>query len=61
MRGGDVILLHDGGFKAMGADRSHSVEASEPSSVRTAVKVAVRDRFADDGVCHKALSCSSLS
>ena len=29
VRGGDVILLHDGGFKAMGADRSHSVEATD--------------------------------
>lgn len=29
MRGGDVILLHDGGHKRMGADRSHSVDASE--------------------------------
>ncbi len=28
MRGGDIILLHDGGFKAMGADRSQSVVAS---------------------------------
>jgi len=27
-RGGNVILLHDGGHKAMGADRHHSVEAS---------------------------------
>ncbi len=29
MRGGDVILLHDGGYRQMGADRSHSVEASD--------------------------------
>ncbi len=29
MRGGDVILLHDGGYRAMGADRSQSVEASD--------------------------------
>ncbi len=29
MRGGDVILLHDGGHTAMGADRSHSVAATE--------------------------------
>lgn len=28
-RGGDVILLHDGGYLKMGADRSHSVEATE--------------------------------
>jgi peptidoglycan/xylan/chitin deacetylase (PgdA/CDA1 family) len=27
-RGGNVILLHDGGHKAMGTDRRHSVEAS---------------------------------
>lgn len=26
---GDIILLHDGGHKAMGADRSHSVDATE--------------------------------
>jgi len=29
IRGGDVILLHDGGHKAMGADRSHTVAATE--------------------------------
>ena len=29
MRGGDVILLHDGGHIKMGADRSHSVEATD--------------------------------
>ena len=29
MRGGDVILLHDGGHTEMGADRSHSVAATE--------------------------------
>jgi len=29
IRGGDVILLHDGGHKHFGADRSHSVAASE--------------------------------
>ena len=29
MRGGDVILLHDGGYLKMGADRSHSVEATD--------------------------------
>jgi peptidoglycan/xylan/chitin deacetylase (PgdA/CDA1 family) len=29
MRGGDVILLHDGGHKAMGADRSQTVIATE--------------------------------
>jgi peptidoglycan/xylan/chitin deacetylase (PgdA/CDA1 family) len=27
-RGGDVILLHDGGHKRMGTDRGHSVEAT---------------------------------
>ncbi|HUR37331.1 MAG TPA: polysaccharide deacetylase family protein [Terriglobales bacterium] len=27
--GGDVILLHDGGHKQMGTDRSHTVEATE--------------------------------
>ncbi len=29
MRGGDVILLHDGGYRAMGADRAQTVIASE--------------------------------
>lgn len=29
LRGGDVILLHDGGFKAIGVDRSHTVEATD--------------------------------
>jgi peptidoglycan/xylan/chitin deacetylase (PgdA/CDA1 family) len=27
IRGGNVILLHDGGHKALGADRSRTVEA----------------------------------
>ncbi len=29
IRGGDVILLHDGGYRRMGADRTRSVEASD--------------------------------
>jgi len=29
VRGGDVILLHDGGHKAFGTDRSHTVKAVE--------------------------------
>ena len=29
IRGGDVILLHDGGHQAFGADRSHTVKATE--------------------------------
>jgi peptidoglycan/xylan/chitin deacetylase (PgdA/CDA1 family) len=29
IRGGDVILLHDGGHLAMGADRSHTVTATD--------------------------------
>jgi peptidoglycan/xylan/chitin deacetylase (PgdA/CDA1 family) len=29
MRGGDVILMHDGGHLRMGADRRHSVEATD--------------------------------
>jgi peptidoglycan/xylan/chitin deacetylase (PgdA/CDA1 family) len=29
VRGGDVILLHDGGHKAMSTDRSHTVRATE--------------------------------
>jgi len=39
MRGGDVILLHDGGYRTMGADRSHSVEASN----------RILQRYGDDG------------
>lgn len=29
IRGGDVILLHDGGHQQMGADRSHTVRATD--------------------------------
>jgi peptidoglycan-N-acetylglucosamine deacetylase len=29
LRGGDVILLHDGSHEGMGADRSHSVEVTD--------------------------------
>lgn len=29
LRGGDVILLHDGGHTAVGADRRHTVEATD--------------------------------
>ena len=29
VRGGDVILLHDGGHSAFGADRSHTVAATD--------------------------------
>jgi peptidoglycan/xylan/chitin deacetylase (PgdA/CDA1 family) len=29
VRGGDIILLHDGGHLEMGADRAHTVLASE--------------------------------
>ena len=29
IRGGDVILMHDGDRRAMGADRTHTVEATE--------------------------------
>jgi peptidoglycan-N-acetylglucosamine deacetylase len=29
MRGGDVILLHDGGYRALGADRSQTVIATD--------------------------------
>jgi len=29
IRGGDVILLHDGGHKAVGADRSQTVLATD--------------------------------
>jgi peptidoglycan/xylan/chitin deacetylase (PgdA/CDA1 family) len=28
IRGGDVILMHDGDQQAMGADRKHTIEAS---------------------------------
>jgi peptidoglycan-N-acetylglucosamine deacetylase len=29
VRGGDVILLHDGGHKGFGADRSHTIKATD--------------------------------
>ena len=29
IRGGDVILMHDGDQQGMGADRGHSVEATD--------------------------------
>jgi peptidoglycan/xylan/chitin deacetylase (PgdA/CDA1 family) len=29
MQGGDVILLHDGGYRAMGADRAQTVIVTE--------------------------------
>ncbi len=29
MRGGDVILLHDGGHRALGADRAQTVIATD--------------------------------
>ena len=29
MRGGDVVLLHDGGYRALGADRAQTVTATE--------------------------------
>jgi peptidoglycan/xylan/chitin deacetylase (PgdA/CDA1 family) len=29
MRGGDVILLHDGGYRALGSDRAQTVIATE--------------------------------
>jgi peptidoglycan/xylan/chitin deacetylase (PgdA/CDA1 family) len=29
VRGGDIVLLHDGGHTAFGADRSRTVEATE--------------------------------
>ncbi|MGH9580784.1 MAG: polysaccharide deacetylase family protein [Terriglobales bacterium] len=28
VRGGDILLLHDGGHRALGADRAHTVEAT---------------------------------
>ena len=34
IRGGDVILLHDGGHKAMGADRSATIAATESIIIR---------------------------
>ena len=34
IRGGDVILLHDGGHKQMGADRSQTVLATDPLIAR---------------------------
>jgi peptidoglycan/xylan/chitin deacetylase (PgdA/CDA1 family) len=29
IRGGDVVLLHDGGHKEFGTDRSHTVAATD--------------------------------
>jgi peptidoglycan/xylan/chitin deacetylase (PgdA/CDA1 family) len=29
IRGGDVILMHDGGYKNLGADRKHTIEATD--------------------------------
>jgi peptidoglycan/xylan/chitin deacetylase (PgdA/CDA1 family) len=34
IRGGDVILLHDGGHKAMGTDRSATIAATESIIIR---------------------------
>lgn len=34
IRGGDVILLHDGGHRGIGADRAHTVAATEQLIVR---------------------------
>lgn len=34
VRGGNIILLHDGGHKGMGADRSHTVAATDLLIVR---------------------------
>jgi peptidoglycan-N-acetylglucosamine deacetylase len=39
IRGGDVILLHDGGYRRMGADRSRTVAASEQ----------ILNRYRDEG------------
>src|SRR5574340_1160021 len=39
VRGGEVILLHDGGHKAMGTDRSHTVRATD----------AIIQRYKDQG------------
>ena len=32
--GGDIILLHDGGHKTVGADRAHTIAATERMIVR---------------------------
>ena len=45
MRGGDVILMHDGGHKAMGADRSHSVAATDQILTRYQDKGVSLSRF----------------
>ncbi len=49
IRGGDVILLHDGGHKQMGADRSQTVLATENLiTALQAGRVRIQDDLRDD-------------
>ncbi len=49
IRGGDVILLHDGGHKQMGADRSQTVLATEHLiAALQAGRLRIRDNLRDD-------------
>jgi peptidoglycan/xylan/chitin deacetylase (PgdA/CDA1 family) len=59
IRGGDVILLHDGGHRQMGADRSQTVIATDRLLARYKAEaegyefVAVPDLMADSAVSHQ--------
>jgi peptidoglycan-N-acetylglucosamine deacetylase len=46
VRGGDVILLHDGGHKHMGVDRSHTVQAVDD----------LLHRYKEEGYAFRAVS-----
>lgn len=52
IRGGDVILLHDGWHRAMGADRRHTVEATgrliESYRAKGYQFISISDAMADD-------------
>jgi peptidoglycan/xylan/chitin deacetylase (PgdA/CDA1 family) len=57
IRGGDVILLHDGGHRQMGADRSQTVIATDRLLARYKAEgyefVAVPDLMADSAASHQ--------
>jgi peptidoglycan-N-acetylglucosamine deacetylase len=55
IRGGDVILLHDGGHSAMGVDRAQTVEATENLILR------YRDRGYDFVTVNEMLTVSNQS
>lgn len=54
IRGGNVILLHDGGHQRMGADRSHTVSATDRLIARYKGEgyefVTVPEMMAESGV-----------